>query len=104
MILFRNTAKIGFCTILLALAGVSAHAQLCESNVVYGGLPRWSSRTGREKITVLTNCAYIVGYSDVRKNPLWVAYHLQKLGDVGEHAENPKRKDSFRTDTRTIAK
>jgi endonuclease G len=93
--------RISAFTLLFVAA---ANAQLCDSNIVYAGLPKWSTRTGHEKITVLTNCAYIVGYSDVRKNPVWVAYHLRKLGSVGEHAANPDRKDNFRADARTTSK
>ncbi len=100
----RSSVLLGLCAAGWLLASSAHAAQPCENDVVYGGLPRWSSPAGREKITVLTNCAYIAGYSDVRKNPLWVAYHLRKMGAVGEHAANPERKDNFRTDRRTAAK
>src|SRR5688572_25766047 len=88
----------------LLFAALAQGAPPCEDNMLYGGLPKWLSRAGREKITVLTNCAYMVGYSETRKNPIWVAYHLRKMGPVGEQAKNPKRKDNFRTDPRTAAK
>lgn len=75
---------------------------LCEQNPVYGGLPRLKSQAGQ--ITVLTNCAYVVGYSETRKNPLWVCYHLRKKGNVGEWAPNPERQNRFRIDDRTLAR
>jgi endonuclease G, mitochondrial len=100
MITLRITPTIG--AVILLLASAAAAAEPCDTDMIYGGLPRWSARS-REKITVLTNCAYIVGYSDVKKNPVWVAYHLRRLGPVGAHAKAPERKDSFRTDPRTAA-
>ena len=49
---------------------------------------------------MLKNQAYIVGYSESRKDPLWSAYRVKKM----EHPfvlERPK--GEFLTDTRTIA-
>ncbi len=43
----------------------------------------------------------MVGYSEARRDPLWAAYRVKKVGKVGEQAENPDRKDNFRSDKRT---
>src|SRR6185312_15055432 len=94
-----------FVTLFCFLVARRLHAQgNCETNAVFGGLPRWATQTGHEKILVLTNCAYIVGYSEARKDPLWVCYHLRKVGAIGEKAPNPKRKNNFKVDNRTAAK
>jgi endonuclease G len=85
------------------LAPVRAQTN-CETDAVFGGPPRWATQTGHETILVLTNCAYIVGYSEARKDPLWVCYHLRKVGAVGQKAPNPPRKNNFKVDNRTAAK
>src|SRR5439155_25109146 len=48
---------------------------------------------------VLANEDFTVGYSETRKDPLWVAYHLFRVN-------NPQRdaRPSFHTDTRTQAR
>jgi len=60
-------------------AATSAPAA-AERAYVYAGLPRATAA-----VTVLSNKGYVVGYSDTRRNPLWVAYRV------------------FRTNTTTIS-
>lgn len=50
-------------------------------------------------VTVLTNLGYVVGYSEVRRDPLWVCYRLAR---VASEPSSP-RPDHFTTDTRTKA-
>jgi len=91
---------------LLALTvGFPARSAVpCDDHHVYGGQPQITRFATRETPQLLTNCGYVVCYSEARKNPLWVAYHLAAVGPVGEKAPNPKRKDNFRADSRTISK
>lgn len=64
----------------------------------YGGFPR-SVAPGTE-VTVLTNTGYVAGYSESRKNPLWVCYRLFALK---EKVTLP-RPAHFSVDGRTIAR
>lgn len=63
---------------------------------VYGGFPV-GSRAG-DRIVRLENAGYVVGYSESRTNPLWVAYRLGP--DQGHQCPRLTR---FRTDGRTLA-
>lgn len=62
---------------------------------VYGGLPRTS-----QPVTLLRNQGYLVGYCEVRRNPLWAAYRVFRVDKPVTH-DRPRR---FMTDARTQAK
>ena len=62
---------------------------------VYAGLPR-----STQPVTVLENTGFIVGYSDARRNPLWVSYRVFKIASVTTH----KRPGRFQVDDRTQAR
>jgi endonuclease G len=70
------------------------------------GIPGWDAPYGLPKATatsssfeILSNRDYSVGYSETRRDPLWVAYHLfPETTDP-----NDPRPSSFTTDTRTTA-
>lgn len=64
----------------------------------YAGLPR--PTRGDISLRVLNNSAYVTGYSDQRKNPLWTAFKL--IPD--RQPVNYKRPSGFRTDDRTTAR
>lgn len=68
-------------------------------NPVYGGTPDTSQL--RTKVRLLQNSGYAVGYSDSRKNPLWVAYRLFDQEEMKKPGERP---DGFDVDGRTFAK
>jgi endonuclease G len=70
-----------------------------ERGIVFGGLPRAGADLG--PVTVLRNEAYLVGYSESRKDPLWVAYHVIHM-DKPFHLERPR--GNFLTDLRTQAR
>ena len=63
----------------------------------YGGLP--ANLTGDE-LLVLTNQAYIVGYSEKHRGPLWVAYRFDKA----PVKEDYNRISRFPVDERTISR
>ncbi len=68
-----------------------------DRDKAYAGFPK---PAGDAYVRILQNRAYVVGYSEERKNPLWVAYKL-----VPQHLPiNYKRPKSFNTDTRTLAR
>ena len=64
---------------------------------LYGGLPVTTSPAAAH--TVLVNQGYLVGYSEERRDPLWVAYRLCDA----DFSSRPGRA-SWRTDERTNAR
>lgn len=103
--IFKSKIR-GIAAIYLLAVGLCINIfALCETNFFYAGMPKivWAAST--DDYIVLTNCGYIVGYSEQRKVPLWCAYHLRKIGEPGEKVKNlPKRPPRFLTDTRTRSK
>ncbi|NCB37681.1 MAG: DNA/RNA non-specific endonuclease [Erysipelotrichia bacterium] len=67
------------------------------NNIVFGGPPVTASST---KLIMLKNIAYYCGYSDDRRNPLWVAYRL----DATHSGEKLKRPKGFKMDIRTLSR
>jgi endonuclease G, mitochondrial len=65
----------------------------------YGGVPAVTTFTGAP-VRVLTNTAYVVGYSDSLGNPAWATYTVRDT----EPREAPPRPDEFRVDDRTSAR
>jgi len=61
-----------------------------------GGLPR-PNAFPHGSITVLNNRAYVVGYSNELRSPVWVAY---RVGGDARLAEAPPRPDRFVVDRR----
>jgi endonuclease G, mitochondrial len=72
-----------------------------DERLVFGGAPQPMPGAGDEvRCTVLKNQGYIVGYSDWRRDPLWVCYRVF-------HVEQPfdfPRPSSFASDPRTAAR
>ncbi|MEP0986015.1 DNA/RNA non-specific endonuclease [Ekhidna sp.] len=68
----------------------------------YGGLPQGSD------IQILYNQAFITGYSNEKKSPLWVCYRLGNVQGSYDDADNTiikwERPYSFQVDNRTSAK
>lgn len=64
----------------------------------YAGLPRYAAP--RDEYQVLENRGYAVGYSEVRKDPLWAAYTLRE----GPRQDLGRRPQHFYTDERTQAR
>jgi endonuclease G len=63
----------------------------------YAGLPKITSSY---PVIVLTNTGYLVGYSESRKDPLWVCYRLFRPDSF----QAPPRPQGFTTDYRTAAR
>jgi endonuclease G, mitochondrial len=73
-----------------------------DKSIIYGGAPRAaSSVAGAAAIRVLMNEAYVAGYSDTLRNPLWVAYRMQDLAMLPKAAPRPEK---FEIDRRTVAR
>ncbi|MCC5883760.1 MAG: DNA/RNA non-specific endonuclease [Halomonas sp.] len=61
------------------------------------GVPTWESLTPLTVHRVLRNDGFLVGWSDVRVNPLWVSYLLHEVED-----RRPGPRPEFRRDWRTL--
>src|SRR5437763_4662673 len=71
-----------------------------DDRILYGGAPRPAAGAGDEmQFTTLKNQAYIVGYSESRKDPLWSAYRVHAVPNP-QHLPRPT---SFAADLRTVS-
>ncbi|HXG29868.1 MAG TPA: DNA/RNA non-specific endonuclease [Nevskiales bacterium] len=70
------------------------------ASAVYGGLPRTQGFALHTWTRVLENRGFTVGYSEWRRNPLWVAYHARPL----QRRRPYRRPESFEVDRRTLAR
>ena len=70
-----------------------------DRRYVYAGNPR-PMPSFQGQIQVLTNIGYVVGYSEERKDPVWVGYRLFKISSL----QAPKRPRQFMVDARTAAR
>lgn len=52
-----------------------------RDQLVWMGVPEWQSLTPTTFHRVLRNEGFLVGWSDVRVNPLWVSYVLQEVDE-----------------------
>ena len=68
-----------------------------RDQLVWMGVPEWQSPTPVSLHRVLRNEGFLVGWSDVRVNPLWVSYQLQMVEDP---SAGPR--PGFRRDWRTL--
>jgi DNA/RNA endonuclease G, NUC1 len=79
---------------------VSAPPTPGDRTHLYAGLPRADAIVGGEP-RLLTNRAYLAGYSETLGNPLWVAYRVSDVSPLPAPAERPER---FEVDVRTVAR
>ncbi|GHE20734.1 DNA/RNA non-specific endonuclease [Halomonas urumqiensis] len=68
-----------------------------RDQLVWMGVPEWQSLTPTSFHRVLRNEGFLVGWSDVRVNPLWVSYQLH---EVDEPSAGPR--PGFQRDWRTL--
>ena len=74
---------------------------ISDDQIIYGGVPRAVGGAGEEvEFTVLKNRAYMVGYSERRKDPLWSAYRVKAVTNP-EHLPRPS---GFAMDQRTVSR
>lgn len=91
--------RVSLAAVLLTLAG-AAYAWIfpLDSADVTGGLPRAESFWVRLTTHTLQNPGFVIGYSEWRRNPLWVAYRATPIQEAG----SVKRPDHFNVDRRTL--
>ena len=68
-----------------------------RDQLVWMGVPTWEAPTPLTLHRVLRNDGFLVGWSDVRVNPLWVSYLLHEVEDP---SAGPR--PDFRRDWRTL--
>jgi len=76
--------------LFIGLLSISVHAQTCNDLVYNGVFP-----VSVEPVTIICHKRYVVGYSKVRKTPLWTS---EKLTEDNIKNQNVKRRDHFRSD------
>lgn len=84
----------------LGFGGYSYEVKVARPALLYQGAPQ--ARDGKNIDTwfrILRNHGFILGYSDLRGNPLWVEYALT---DGAENTPSLKRPGHFETDWRSI--
>lgn len=103
----RRLWQIAACVVLLAglfqswsSLGGAGNSPARDDGHVFGGLPRAQRFSLRTWVRVLENNGFTVGYSELRRNPLWVAYHARPI----HRRRAYRRPDDFRADERTLAR
>lgn len=82
--------------------GYAYEVQIARPTQIFKGLPvatQWQHPF--TWFRVFRNAHFMLGYSDIRGNPLWVTYQLQK---PAKNAAHHKRPSSFKSDWRSINK
>jgi endonuclease G, mitochondrial len=101
--LFRLSSKhpvLLLITLGLGLADYGYEVKIARPALLYQGVPQ--ARDAKNADTwfrILRNHGFILGYSDLRGNPLWVEYALT---DQAENTPSIKRPNRFETDWRSI--
>ncbi|MGC9529457.1 MAG: DNA/RNA non-specific endonuclease [Candidatus Bipolaricaulaceae bacterium] len=99
MTTFGQRVLVLSCVLVAALSGAASNSQPMRVadywDATFAGLPR--SLAVDDEITVLLNRGFMVGYSDARRNPLWVCYRVFYV-EKGVLDTRPSR---FSVDVRT---
>lgn len=87
--------------VALLLGGLSYSYELfiARDTMAFQGVPKSIERSWGTYTRIFRNRAYMVGYSDVKGNPLWVVY---KLTPPPKNVPHLKRPDGFRADWRNL--
>jgi endonuclease G len=97
--LFRLIRRYPLLSLLMVIIGVGGYVYQSRDNLLYQGEPKaigWGINTW---FRTFRNHGFIVGYSDMRGNPLWVEYALTP---VDESIPSLPRPTHFKTDSRAI--
>ena len=87
--------------VALLLGGLtySYEVFIARDTMAFQGVPFATQSSLSTYTRIFRNTAYMVGYSDLKGNPLWVAY---KLVTPNENMPHLKRPDGFRADWRNM--
>ncbi len=88
---------------LLALAAVGYLHELLVARpaMAWMGLPQAVQVQPAYWTRVLRNEGFMVGYSELRGNPLWVTYHMGRVAKAGQRYKRPAR---FESDWRSLSR
>lgn len=78
-------------------SAVNAADPIANVAGIYGGLPRPQGLSPKTWTRVIENEGFTLGYSELRRNPLWVSYHAAPVKSRKPY----RRPKEFKTDTRT---
>jgi endonuclease G len=98
LVLIRHP-KILLIALLLGGLSYSYEYFYARDTMSYMGIPRARDDAKEHWTRIFRNEAYMVGYSDLRGNPLWVVY---KLTPIPLDATPMKRPERFERDWRTL--
>ncbi|WP_092829177.1 DNA/RNA non-specific endonuclease [Vreelandella subterranea] len=95
----RQARRIGILVLFVVLGSVLWQYQERQHQDMYTwqGVPTWEALSFTSFHRVLRNDGFLVGWSDVRVNPLWVSYQVTAVDDtrIGSRPD-------FRPDWRTL--
>ncbi|KFL34805.1 MULTISPECIES: DNA/RNA non-specific endonuclease [unclassified Sulfurospirillum] len=89
--------KLFLVALLLGGLSYSYEVFIARDTMSFQGIPIATQNSSYTRI--FRNSAYMVGYSDLKGNPLWVVY---KLTPADENAPHLKRPDGFHADWRNV--
>nr|WP_292429156.1 DNA/RNA non-specific endonuclease [Methylobacter sp.] len=86
--------------LVLGLGGYGYEVKIGRPALLYQETPKSSNAKNIDTwFRILRNDGFILGYSDLRGNPLWVEYALTAAKENGRSLKRPNR---FETDWRSI--
>lgn len=97
---WRRSLRRFAVTLLFVLVGSAlwyGQEQAYRDSLSWMGVPTWERLSPLTLHRVLRNDGFLVGWSDVRVNPLWVSYWLHEADDADIGA-----RPAFRRDWRTL--
>jgi len=87
-------------SLIVGLGGYAYEVKIARPALLYQGEPRALSAKNTDTwFRIFRNHGFILGYSDLRGNPLWVEYALTPAAENGPSLKRPSR---FETDWRSI--
>ncbi len=98
-----STTFLALASMMLGLwlyDGAEAGSPDTQERAVYGGYPGTPGFSLRNRVRVLENKGFTIGYSELRRNPLWVAYHARPI----KRRRNYRRLENFEADSRTLTR
>lgn len=87
--------------IALFLSGITYSYEffIARDAMVFKGIPKAMHHLMNTYTRIFRNNAYMVGYSDIRGNPLWVVYKLTAPNVTAKHLKRP---EGFSSDWRNL--
>ena len=97
--LFRFIRRFPLLSLLVLIIGIGGYACEFRENLLYQGEPTATGWGVNTWFRTFRNHGFIVGYSDIRGNPLWTEYAIYP---VDESIPSLPRPSHFKTDWRAI--